>query len=96
MGMAMSRRLHTSHAPRRTALWRAVLSLSVCLTLALAPAIAEARAGSSSSGGKSSSSSMGSRGSRSFDQNGAAPLTRSANPTPAVAGPAAGGAAAAP
>jgi predicted lipid-binding transport protein (Tim44 family) len=93
--MAMSRGLHTSHAPRRSALWRAALSLSVCLTLALAPAIAEARAGSSSSGGKSSSSSMGSRGSRSFDQNGAAPLTRSTNPAPAVAGGAAGGAAAA-
>ncbi|HYU14370.1 MAG TPA: TIM44-like domain-containing protein [Stellaceae bacterium] len=61
--------------------WRIVLSLLFCLTLALAPSLAEARAGSSySSGGKSSSSSMGSRGSRTFENNGAAPVTRSMNP----------------
>ena len=61
--------------------WRILLSLLFCLTLALAPSLAEARAGSSySSGGKSSSSSMGSRGSRTFENNGAAPVTRSMNP----------------
>jgi predicted lipid-binding transport protein (Tim44 family) len=61
--------------------WRILLSLFFCLSLALAPSLAEARAGSSySSGGKSSSSSMGSRGSRTFENNGAAPVTRSMNP----------------
>jgi len=78
--------------------WRTFLSLLFCLSLALAPSLAEARAGSSFSGsGKSSSSSMGSRGSRTFEQNGAAPVTRSMNPSPqstsplGAAAPAAGG-----
>lgn len=83
----MSRKLPASHTLWRIVQWRVLLATCVCLTLALAPAIAEARAGGSSSG---KSSSMGSRGSRSFDQNRAAPITRSANPAPAVAGPAAG------
>jgi predicted lipid-binding transport protein (Tim44 family) len=94
----MSRILPARHALRQTAQWRLLLSLFVCAVLALAPAVAEARAGGShSSFGKSSSSSMGSRGSRSFEQNGAAPLTRSATPAPHAAPAAgmAGGAAAA-
>ena len=62
--------------------WRVLLSLFFCLTLALAPSLAEARGG-----GKSS---FGSRGSRSFEQNGAAPITRSTNPAPQAASPAAG------
>jgi len=62
--------------------WRLWLSLFFCLTLALAPSLAEARAGSSGGGGFRSSapSSMGSRGTRTFENNGAAPITRSASP----------------
>ncbi len=59
--------------------WRVLLALLFSATLALAPAIAEARAGSSS-GGRSSS--MGSRGSRTFENNGAQPVTRSVTPRP--------------
>jgi predicted lipid-binding transport protein (Tim44 family) len=62
--------------------WRALLSLFFCLALALAPSLAEARAGNTSS--------FGSRGARSFEQNGAAPLTRSATPGPQMANPTAG------
>jgi len=63
--------------------WRILLSLFFCLSLALAPSLAEARAGSSYSGfGKSAPSSMGSRGSRTFENNGAAPITRSVTQTP--------------
>ena len=54
--------------------WRMVLALLFSLTLALAPSLAEARAGSSYGGGGSS---FGSRGSRSFESNGASPLNRS-------------------
>ncbi len=53
--------------------WRVLLSLFFCLTLALAPSLAEARGG----GGKSS---FGSRGARTFESNSAAPITRSTNP----------------
>ena len=68
---------------KRYAPWHLLLSLLFCLTLALAPSLAEARAGSSySSGGKSSSSSTGSRGTRTFENNGAAPVTRSATQAP--------------
>src|ERR1700704_5322251 len=68
-------------ASRHLLQWRILLSLFFCLSLALAPSLAEARAGSSySSGGKSSSSSMGSRGTRTFENNGAAPVTRSMTP----------------
>jgi predicted lipid-binding transport protein (Tim44 family) len=63
--------------------WRVLLSLFFVLTLALAPSLAEARGG----GGKSS---FGSRGARTFDQNSAAPITRSANPASQAATPAAG------
>jgi predicted lipid-binding transport protein (Tim44 family) len=64
--------------------WRILAALFFCLTLALAPSLAEARAGSSFGG---SSSGMGSRGARSFENNGAAPLTRSMNPTPQATSP---------
>ena len=48
-----------------------LLALFFALTLALAPSLAEARAGksSSSSGASSGASGMGSRGSRTFEQN---------------------------
>jgi len=64
---------------KRSTRWRLIAALLFSLTLALAPSLAEARAGSSISG----FSSMGTRGLRSFDNNGAAPLSRSmANPAP--------------
>jgi predicted lipid-binding transport protein (Tim44 family) len=59
--------------------WRILLALFICATLALAPAIAEARAGSSA-GGRSSS--MGSRGLRTYENNNAQPLSRSVTPVP--------------
>jgi predicted lipid-binding transport protein (Tim44 family) len=58
---------------QRTSNWRLVLALLFSLTVALAPSLADARAGSSFGGGFSG---MGSRGSRSFDNNGASPLSR--------------------
>jgi predicted lipid-binding transport protein (Tim44 family) len=58
--------------------WRILLAFLVAATLALAPAIAEARAGSSAGG----SSSMGSRGLRTYENNGAQPLSRSVTPPP--------------
>jgi predicted lipid-binding transport protein (Tim44 family) len=64
--------------------WRIVLAVFIAAALALAPAIAEARAGSSA-GGRSSS--MGSRGSRTFENNGAQPLSRSVTPPPEPARP---------
>jgi len=72
--------------------WRAPVFLFFCLSLALSPSLAEARAGgSSSSGGKSSFSSQGSRGSRTFENNGAAPVTRSMTPSnPSATSPAGG------
>ena len=66
---------------RRLLRWRALLPVLFCLTLALAPSLADARAGSSF---HSSGSSFGSRGSRSFEHNGGAPLARSAQPTPSA------------
>jgi predicted lipid-binding transport protein (Tim44 family) len=78
--------------------WRTLLAVFIAATLALAPAIAEARAGSSA-GGRSSS--MGSRGLRTYENNGAQPLSRSVTPlpspsrspgfTPAMPAPAYGG-----
>jgi len=60
----------------------------IWLTLALAPSLAEARAGSSYSGfGRSAPSSMGSRGTRTFEDNGGSAITRSANPTPQSTSP---------
>jgi predicted lipid-binding transport protein (Tim44 family) len=64
---------------KRSTKWRLIAALLFSLTLAVAPSLAEARAGGSISG----FSSMGSRGLRSFDNNGAAPLSRSmTNPAP--------------
>ena len=62
---------------RRLPNWRMILALVFCASVALAPAIAEARAGSSS-GGRSSS--MGSRGLRTYENNNAQPLSRSVTP----------------
>lgn len=70
--------------------WRILLLLFFCLSMALAPALAEARAGGSFGGG---SFSGGSRGSRSFEPNGGSPLSRSITPAPSpgIAGPGFGG-----
>jgi predicted lipid-binding transport protein (Tim44 family) len=65
--------------------WRAAAIALLCAWVALAPSLAEARAGSS--GGRSFS--QGSRGSRTFQGNGAVPMERSmtARPTPAPSAP---------
>src|SRR5712691_7544402 len=85
--MIMSRRSAAQPLLGHMVQWRILLPLFFCLTLALAPSLAEARAGSSSSGGGSS---MGSRGTRTFDNNGAAPLSRSMTQTPQATSPLAG------
>jgi predicted lipid-binding transport protein (Tim44 family) len=59
--------------------WRILLALFCCLSLWLAPAIAEARGGHSFGGRPSS---MGSRGARTWDNNSAQPFGRSATPQP--------------
>jgi predicted lipid-binding transport protein (Tim44 family) len=60
---------------------KALLALLFCLVLAFAPGLAEARAGRSFSfGGSSSFSGLGSRGSRTFEPNGAGAITRSMHP----------------
>jgi len=64
--------------------WRTLLAVFIAATLALAPAIAEARAGSSA-GGRSSS--VGSRGLRTYENNGAQPLSRSVTPLPSPSRP---------
>jgi predicted lipid-binding transport protein (Tim44 family) len=72
--------------PRRLLNWRIMLALFFCASVALAPAIAEARAGGSS-GGRSSS--MGSRGLRTYENNNTQPLGSSMSPlaqTPAQTG----------
>src|SRR5207302_10445114 len=67
---------------QRLAGWRIPVALFFCLSLALTPSLADARAGSSSSSvGKSSSSGMGSRGTRTYENNNAAPVTRSMTPS---------------
>ena len=71
---------------------RLVLTLLFCLTVALAPSLADARAGRSFGGG-SGFSGMGSRGSRTFENNGAAPMTRSMTQAPRAATPFGGAAA---
>jgi predicted lipid-binding transport protein (Tim44 family) len=71
--------------------WRLLLAMFFCLTIAFAPSLADARAGRSfSSGGGSSFSGMGSRGTRTFENNGAAPVTRSMTQTPRATSPLAG------
>jgi predicted lipid-binding transport protein (Tim44 family) len=80
----------TKRSTQQRASWRLILALLFSLTLALAPSVAEARAGSSISG----FSSMGTRGLRSFDNNGAAPLSRSMTnpaPSPGFTSPVGGG-----
>jgi predicted lipid-binding transport protein (Tim44 family) len=81
----MSIRSPSQHLVR----WRIPVLLFFCLSLALTPSLAEARAGgSTSSGGKSSFSSQGSRGSRTYENNNAAPVTRSMTPSnPSAATP---------
>jgi predicted lipid-binding transport protein (Tim44 family) len=59
--------------------WRVILALFCCAFLVLAPALAEARAGGSFGGRPSS---LGSRGSRTWENNGAQPLSRSLTPLP--------------
>jgi hypothetical protein len=69
---------------KRPVPWRALLALVFCLsTMTLAPTLADARAGFSFGGGGSS---FGSRGARSFENNGASPLSRSATPMPGIGG----------
>src|ERR1700738_2048501 len=67
---------------RRLMNWRILLALFVCASVALAPALADARAGGSSGG---HSSSMGSRGSRTFENNSGQPLSRSMTTQPPAA-----------
>ena len=57
--------------------WRVTLALLFFMIIALAPALAEARAGGSFGGRPSS---MGSRGARTWENNGAQPLNRNWNP----------------
>lgn len=73
--------------------WRILLTLAFCLAVALAPSLADARAGRSFSfGGSPGISGMGSRGSRTFEPNGAAPIARSMSPTsPQMGAPGFGG-----
>jgi predicted lipid-binding transport protein (Tim44 family) len=66
---------------RRLPNWRILLALFFSANLALAPAIAEARAGGSYGGG---SSGMGSRGLRTYENNNAQPLNRSVTPPPST------------
>lgn len=74
---------HLATLRSRTA-WRTLAVALLCAWVALAPSLAEARAGSSSGAG----SSMGSRGSRTYNNNnGAAPMQRSITPTPGPSQP---------
>jgi hypothetical protein len=67
--------------------WRNLLSALMCVAMLLAPALAEARAGASArSGGGSSYSSQGSLGSRTWGNNGAAPVERSMSQPPGTSG----------
>lgn len=73
---------------RRPLNWRTLLVLLFSVSLGLAPAVAEARAGSSYG---SRPSSMGSRGLRTYQGDNAQPLSRSMTPyqqTPTTSGPA--------
>ncbi|MGE5270530.1 MAG: Tim44 domain-containing protein [Thiohalocapsa sp.] len=81
--MAMSRRSLSRLLPGHRPQWRVLLALFFCALIALAPSLADARAGRSfsSGGGGSSVSGMGSRGSRTFEHNNAAPITRSMTPS---------------
>jgi predicted lipid-binding transport protein (Tim44 family) len=70
-------------AMRSRTFWRGLAVALLCAWVAFAPGLAEARAGSSSGAG----SSMGSRGSRTYSNNGGAPMERSVTPTPAPSQP---------
>jgi predicted lipid-binding transport protein (Tim44 family) len=59
--------------------WRTILAMFFCASVALAPAIVQARAGGSFG---ARSSSMGSRGLRTYENNNAQPLNRSMTPLP--------------
>ena len=86
--MTMSRRSASQPVSARLRQWRILLSLFFCLALALRP---EPRRGARRRlvfGGGGSS--FGSRGLRSFENNGASPLSRSMAPTPPAASPLAG------
>src|SRR5258708_11317290 len=74
---------HLAATLRSRTAWRTLAVALLCAWVALAPSLAEARAGSSSGAG----SSMGSRGSRTYDNNGGAPMQRSVTPTPAPSQP---------
>jgi len=87
--MTMSRRSPQKSLSGHILQWRILLPLFFCMALVLAPSLAEARAGSSYGG---SSSGMGSRGTRTLENNGAAPVTRSMNPSPSASSPLSGGA----
>src|SRR5260370_33642471 len=74
---------HLAATLRSRTAWRPLAVVLLCAWVALAPSLAEARAGSSSGAG----SSMGSRGSRTYNSNGAAPMERSVTPTPSPSQP---------
>jgi predicted lipid-binding transport protein (Tim44 family) len=67
---------------RSRATWRTLAVALLCAWVALAPSLAEARAGSS--GGATS---QGSRGSRTYSNDGAAPMQRSLTPAPTPSAP---------
>ncbi len=67
---------------RALAAWRTLAVALLCAWVALAPSLAEARAGSSGS-----AMSQGSRGSRTYSNDGAAPMQRSLTPTPSPSQP---------
>ena len=87
--MTMLRRSASQPVSGHLRQWRILVLLFFCLALAFTPSLAEARAGSSS-GGFGGGSSFGSRGLRSFENNGASPLSRSLASPPAAASPLAG------
>lgn len=61
--------------------WRSWAAILLCAVIVLGPSFAEARAGGSyRAGGGSSFTSQGSRGSNTYQNNGAAPLQRSITP----------------
>src|SRR5260221_8272583 len=74
---------HLAATLRSRTAWRTLAVALLCAWVALAPSLAEARAGSSSGAG----SSMGSRGSRTYDNNGGAPMQGTVTPTPAPSQP---------
>lgn len=86
--MHVARQSPSSRLPRLIADWRILLTLAFCLALALAPSLAEARAGRSFSfGGAPGISGMGSRGARTFEPNAGAPIARSMSPSPQMNSP---------